>query len=129
MTVGEKIEDLLDRALEMGADKARIIDVDSVVVEEWVLWKCQYGCPLYDRDALHPPCAPGAESTLKVLSEFTKAILLNGPKGKTLSQIALNLEGEAYHAGYYKAFALIALTTAADVASTASGEDATPGAT
>lgn len=128
MTVGQEMEILIEKALAMGADKARIIDVDSVVVEEWVLWKCQYGCPLYDRDALHPPCAPGAESTRRVLSEFTKAILLNGPKGKKLSQIALNLEGEAYHAGYYKAFALIALTSAAEVSS-ASSEDTTPGAT
>ncbi|GBE58452.1 hypothetical protein BMS3Abin01_01392 [bacterium BMS3Abin01] len=128
MTVGEKIEVLLDKALDMGADKAKIIDVGSVVVEEWVFWKCQYGCPLYNRDSLHPPCAPGSGSTRKVLGEFTKAILLNGPKGKKLSQIALNLEGEAYHAGYYKAFALIALTSAAEVASV-SGEETTLGAT
>ncbi len=127
MTVSEKMEILLDRALEMGADQAKIIDVDSVAVEEWVLWKCQYGCPLFNKDQLHPPCAPGAGSTRKVLSEFSKAILLNGPKGKKLSQVALYLEGEAYHAGYYKAFALIALASAAEVAS-ASGEETTPGA-
>jgi hypothetical protein len=40
---------------------------------------------------------------------YTKAILLNGPKGKALTDIAVRLEAEAYHLGFYKAFALTAL--------------------
>jgi predicted metal-binding protein len=103
------MEYLLQRALDLGAEKAKIIDTETVVVEEWVRWKCAYGCPLYDKDAFHPPFAPDAESTKKVLGEYTKAILLNGPNGQTLSEAAVKLEGEAYHRGYYKAFALTAL--------------------
>jgi len=38
----------------------------------------QYGCPLFEKDSFHPPFAPDAESTKKVLKEYTKAILLNG---------------------------------------------------
>jgi predicted metal-binding protein len=109
------METLLAKALELGADKARAIDTGSVVVEEWVIWKCQYGCPLFGKDALHPPCAPSPERTRKVLGEYSKAILLNGPKGKKLNEVALALEGAAYEAGYYKAFAMIALTTAGEV--------------
>ncbi|NOY64750.1 MAG: hypothetical protein GXO97_05045 [Nitrospirae bacterium] len=102
---------LLQKSLEFGAEKAKIIDTDTVVVEEWVRWKCQYGCPLYDKDAFHPPCAPDAESTKKVLKEYSKAILINGPKGKALSEVAVRLEDIAYHMGYYKAFALTALSS------------------
>ena len=109
------MEALLSKALELGAEKAKIIDTGSVVIEERVIWKCQYGCPLYDKDSLHPPCAPGPESAKKVLSEYSTAILLNGPQGKKLSQVALKLEDEAYQAGYYKAFAMIALASAAGV--------------
>ncbi len=127
MTVDQKTM-LLDKALELGADRAKLIDVDTVVVEEWVLWKCQYGCLLFNKDMLHPPCSPGVESTSKVLSEYKKGILLNSPKEKELSRIALKLEGEAYHRGYYKAFAMIALSSAAEVAA-ASGDDSAPGAT
>jgi predicted metal-binding protein len=105
----DKMEYLLQQALELGAEKAKIIDTETVVVEEWVRWKCAYGCPLYDKDAFHPPFAPDAETTKKVLGEYTKAILLNGPNGQTLSEAAVKLEGEAYHRGYYKAFALTAL--------------------
>ena len=104
------METLLARALELGAEKAKAIDPASVVVDEWVLWKCQYGCALYDRGSCHPPDAPSPERTQKLLASCSQAILLNGPKGKKLNEVALRLEGEAYGAGYYKAFAMIALT-------------------
>jgi len=45
------------------------------------------------------------------LGEYTKAILLNGPKGKELTNVAVRLEGEAYQMGFYKAFALTALSS------------------
>lgn len=105
----DKMEYLLKRALELGAEKAKIIDTETVVVAEWVRWKCQYGCPLFEKDPFHPPFAPDSASTEKVLREYTKGILLNGPNGQTLSEAAVKLEGEAYHRGYYKAFALTAL--------------------
>lgn len=103
------MEYLLKRALDLGVEKTKIIGTETVVVAEWVRWKCQYGCPLFEKDPFHPPFAPDAESTKKVLKEYTKAILLNGPNGQTLSEAAVKLEGEAYHRGYYKAFALVAL--------------------
>ena len=104
-----KTDDLLKRAFEWGAEKARIIDTDTIVVEKWVRWKCLYGCPLYDKDAYHPPLSPDTEETREVLKEYNLAILLNGSEGKKLTEIAVKLEGEAYHMGYYKAFAMTAL--------------------
>ena len=107
----ERLEHLIKKSLELGAEKAMIIDTATVVVEEWVRWKCLYGCPLYGKDAYHPPCAPDAESTKKVMKEYSRAILLNGSKGKSLTEAAVRLEGEAYRTGYYKAFALTALSS------------------
>ncbi len=118
---------LLQRALELGAEKAKIIDTDTIVVAEWVRWKCQYGCPLFEKDPFHPPCAPDAASTKKVLKEYVKAILLNGPNGQTLTEAAVRLEGEAYQRGYYKAFALTALVPAGRAAGAPSGPDPDPG--
>jgi hypothetical protein len=122
----EKMEYLVRRALELGAEKAKIIDTETVVLAEWVRWKCQYGCPMFEKDPFHPPVAPDAASTKKVLREYIKAILLNGPNGQTLSEAAVRLEGEAYHAGYYKAFALTALVPGG-VAATAPDPAANPG--
>ena len=106
-----KIEDLLKRALELGAENVKIIDTSSVVVEEWVRWKCLYGCAFCGKDAYHPPYAPDAESTKKIMREYSKAVLMTGSKGKALTETAVRLEGEAYHMGYYKAFAMTALSS------------------
>lgn len=108
------IEAVLEKAFGLGIEKAKIIDISTVVVEKWVRWKCLYGCPFYDKDAYHPPIAPDINETRQVLSEYKKAILLNSSKGKALSDIALRLEGEAYRMGYYKAFALTALPSGSD---------------
>jgi predicted metal-binding protein len=125
----DKMEYLLQRALELGAEKAKIIDPETVVVAEWVRWKCQYGCPLFEKDPFHPPQAPDAASMKKVLQEYRTAILLNGPEGKSLSEAAIRLEGEAYHQGYYKAFALVALVPGGGAACAPSGPSPDPGAT
>ncbi len=108
---GGKMDQLLRRSLELGAEKAKIIDTDSVGVGEWVRWKCVYGCAFYGKDAYHPPCAPDAESTRKMLKEYSRAILLNGPRGKALTEAAVRLEGEAYQKGFYKAFAMTSLSS------------------
>ena len=103
------IETVVKKAHELGCEKAKIIDTSTVIIEKWVRWKCLYGCPFYDKDGYHPPLAPDVEETKEVLGEYTKAILLNGPKGKALTDIAVRLEGKAYQMGFYKAFALTAL--------------------
>ena len=110
-TQEEGMEYLLNKAIESGAEKAKVIDTDTIVVEEWVRWKCKYGCPFYAKDAFHPPCAPDAESTGRVIKEYSKGILMNGPRGKALTEAVVKLEGEAYREGYYKAFALTALSS------------------
>lgn len=104
-----KYSPLINKALELGVEKAKIINTDTVSVGEWVRWKCQYGCPFYKKDAVHPPLAPNAEEMKKVLKEYSKALLINGSQGPLLSKLAIKIEHEAVDLGYYKAFALIAL--------------------
>ena len=116
------IEAVLEKAYALGCEKAKIIDTSTVIIEKWVRWKCLYGCPFYNKDGFHPPLAPGVDETKEVLGEYAKAILLSGPKGKALTDIAVRLEGEAYHMGFYKAFALTALPSG-------SGGESKPGAT
>jgi len=103
------IEVVLEKAYAIGCEKAKIIDTSTVIIEKWTHWKCLYGCPFYNQDGYHPPFAPSVEETKEVLGEYNKAILLNGPKRKELTNVAVRLEGEAYQIGFYKAFALTAL--------------------
>lgn len=116
------LDGLVARALELGAKNAKIIDTDSIVVQKWVKWKCVYGCPMYEKDGYHPPFTPDLDEVREVLAEYARAILLNGADGRLLTEAACRLEGEAYKAGYYKAFALSALSPSGDT-------PAEPGAT
>jgi predicted metal-binding protein len=109
-TPSATLEGLVRRALELGAAKAKIIDTDSIIVQKWVKWKCVYGCPMYEKDGYHPPFTPDLDEVREVLSEYTRAILLNGTDGRLLTEAACRLEGEAYRGGFYKAFALSALS-------------------
>ncbi len=100
---------LVDRALALGAEKAALIKPDTVAIGEWVQWKCRYGCRFYGKDAYHPPHAPTSKEMKKMLKEYSKALLINGSNGTSLTKVALAIENEASHMGYYKAFAMIAL--------------------
>ena len=53
-----KFDYLITKAVELGVDEAKILDSSTVAVGEWVRWKCQYGCPFYDKGwalPLHNP--------------------------------------------------------------------------
>lgn len=104
------LDDMVRRAIEMGAEAAKWIHTDSIVVEKWVKWKCIYGCPMYGKDGYHPPETPDIDEVREVIGEYAKAIMLRGRDGTRLTEIACRLEGEAYHSGFYKAFALTALS-------------------
>ena len=64
----DKFDYLVTKTVELGVEGAKIIDSSTVAVGECVRWKCQYGCPFYDKDSLHPPLAPSAEETKRVPS-------------------------------------------------------------
>ena len=115
------LDEIAARALEMGAETARVIDADSIVVEKWVKWKCMYGCPMYGKDGYHPPETPDIDEVREVIGEYAKAIMLQGRDGTLLTEIACRLEGEAYHSGFYKAFALTALSAGTGTGSAPGG--------
>jgi predicted metal-binding protein len=115
------LDEIAARALKMGAEKARVIDADSIVVEKWVKWKCMYGCPMYGKNGHHPPKTPDIDEVREVIGEYAKAIMLQGRDGTLLTEIACRLEGEAYHSGFYKAFALTALSAGTGTGSAPGG--------
>lgn len=100
------------------------INTDSIVVAEWVRYKCRYGCPNYGRVLSCPPFSPSPEETKRLLSEYTTAVIVHSQSspepGRTPAQqhrhvnmcrdklhsSVIEMERAAFLAGYYKAFAL-----------------------
>lgn len=108
-------------AVERGATHAKQIHPSSVVTAAWVRWKCQFGCPGYNRSYACPPDSPTPEQTQAILDCYHCAILVhfevpplvpNEPKGYwQLSQkrhaMVVEMEEEIFKDGYYKAFSFL----------------------
>ena len=112
-----KLDKYKKKAKSMGITRVKIIDTKSVVVGNWVRLKCQYGCGGYKKRLTCPPYSPTPEYTKKMLSEYSKGLLMQieeiPPKKERkirskLEHIVADLEREIFLDGYYKAFGMAA---------------------
>jgi predicted metal-binding protein len=113
---GDHFKKYVDRALKGGATKVKPIQPSSVVTAPWVRLKCQFGCPGYDQSYCCPPHTPTPDQTRKILDTYNRALLFHietlSPKGrdkrKKFLRMLIDLEGDMFKDGYYKAFVLLA---------------------
>jgi predicted metal-binding protein len=106
-----------DYALKSGATSVMQIHPSSVVTAPWVRWKCQFGCAGYDSSYCCPPHTPTFEETRKVLDSYYRALLFHIQTSLTRGRESIlkkyrhsliDLEGEMFKDGYYKAFVFLA---------------------
>ncbi len=104
-------------AIERGATHAKQIHPNSVVTAPWVRLKCQFGCPGYGKGHCCPPRTPKPEETRAILDCYHRAILFHievpdMPKKEKHYQkyfdALVELEGEIFKDGFYKAFVFLA---------------------
>lgn len=99
--------------------QAKLIHPSSVVTEAWVRLKCQYGCTEYGKWYCCPPDTPTPEMTRTVLDSYNRAILFHIEGARTpdrsrrelfanLFKDLVDLEGELFKDGYYRAFVYLA---------------------
>jgi predicted metal-binding protein len=98
------LEKYLTMAREAGAREAKVVPASEVYCGEWVRLKCWYGCSGYGRCLTCPPHSPTPELTRRVIGEYTRAILIHGTGNADVSEIAADLEREAFLDGFYRAF-------------------------
>ena len=105
------------RAVEGGATHAKQISPESVVTAPWVRLKCQFGCPGYGRSHCCPPDTPTPEETRKILDSYRRALLFHievpdmpekEKHYRNFFDVLVDLEGEVFKDGYYKAFVFLA---------------------
>ena len=60
-----------------GAADVVEIDAAAVVVADWVLEKCKFGCAGYNQCLTCPPHSPSPEEMRKVLSGYRRALLVH----------------------------------------------------
>ena len=104
----KKIEELKDRAVKLGAEESKVIEVKTIEVAAWVRYKCQFGCSGFAESLTCPPYSPTPDETRKILNSFKKAILIHCQSRAhvDISKIVIQIEKEAFLAGYYKALGM-----------------------
>jgi predicted metal-binding protein len=63
-------------AIDLGAADAKIIQVDKIVIEDRVVFKCQLGCEKYGKTLACPPYAPSPDKFRKIVSEYHYALFM-----------------------------------------------------
>ncbi|MCK9391330.1 MAG: DUF2284 domain-containing protein [Syntrophales bacterium] len=115
--MSDDLKKYCEKGLAIGFTHAQPILPSSVVTAPWVRLKCQFGCAGYGLSHCCPPNTPTPKETRKVLDSYGQAILfhLEAPKtpdrGKhthNLMTSLVELEGEIFKEGHYKAFVYIA---------------------
>lgn len=108
------LEKYCEKAPQIGASSAKIINPNTVVTAAWVRFKCLFGCPYKHRYSC-PPHTPTFEETRKMLDSYTRAILFHveapysRERGKNMMaylEALVKLEEELFRDGYYKAFVM-----------------------
>jgi predicted metal-binding protein len=108
-----------DKALENHVTHAKPIHPSTVVTAPWVRFKCQFGCRGYGKSYCCPPDTPTPEQTQAVIDRYQRAILFHvesipGSKeegGRNVFKcfdMLVDLEGEMFKDGYYKALLFLA---------------------
>ena len=95
----------IERARELGAKSAKMVNPSDVVTNDWVRWKCQFGCGGYGSSLVCPPYTPKPEETRRMLDGYSLGILFECDRGQA-QRIAAALEREIFLSNYYKAFGL-----------------------
>ena len=106
MTKKKDLLPFVERARELGALEAKVIDPATVITAAWVRYKCRYGCGGYGSSLCCPPHSPTPDDTRQLLDCYQRAILVHCKPGVGVKKLVAALEREVFLAGYYKAFAL-----------------------
>jgi len=110
------LEKYCEKAIQAGASHAKVTSPTTVVTAPWVRFKCLYGCPYKNRYSC-PPHTPTLAETQATLDSYRRAILFHvaAPYSKERArnmtaylEMLVNMEGEMFKAGYYKAFVMLA---------------------
>ncbi|BEQ14890.1 DUF2284 domain-containing protein [Desulfoferula mesophila] len=120
------LDSLRAKALELGADRAAVVQVRDITMSDAVAFKCRVPrCPQYASCAHCPPHAPSPEEFRRVLTDFHQALVFNlhvPPEVmlgsdqidarrrafRSVFELAAKLESAAFYAGHYLSFGLAA---------------------
>jgi predicted metal-binding protein len=102
-------EALIEKALELGATAARLVDTDQIVFDPRCTLKCRFGCNRWGKYWTCPPHLNlSMAEFMEAFQNYKKAIIFRTPEPKSGQKVALGLEKEAMLAyGAHWAFGMV----------------------
>lgn len=95
-------KEIITLCLDRKAIDAKYIDPKSIIVSEWVRYKCQYGCPDYGKCYGCPPYSPTPEITRKIIAAYSLALLVHFGGDVRVTKTIVEIEKEVFLRNYYK---------------------------
>jgi len=103
-----------EKAIKLGAEDAVPIKTKQIVIRNWILLKCKYGCSMYGKRLTCPPYSPTPDEMRKIVNEYEIALLVKfGPcvecgfeREVNIHKAIYELERYIFLSGYYAAFGL-----------------------
>jgi predicted metal-binding protein len=109
MTNKEQVEQIVAR--HGFTDYKWLVPQQSIVVAQWVRFRCIFGCKNYGKKGSCPPAVPSVEECGKMIYGYDDAIIFHFPMQsegpddiKGLMSRLVELERDVFLEGYYKAF-------------------------
>ena len=104
----DKYHALIERCVELGAGKARLIDTGQIVFDPRSHLKCRFGCNRWGRFWTCPPhLSISQEMFMEAFQKYEKAIVIKTADPRVGQEVAVAMEKEAMlHNGCGFAFAL-----------------------
>ena len=99
-------KELIQEALELGCEKAKVISTKAISLAHWVKLQCQFGCSNHAKLFTCPPFTPESDEMAEILEEYDQALLIYANNDTNVQEIVLHLETSFKRKGYQKAFAL-----------------------
>lgn len=101
-------KELLNKALEMGADDAVIFDINDIVFDKRTILKCMFGCSDWGKGHTCPsrPGSPSVFEYEEIFKKYSWGIIIHSTDKKISQNVSFEIEREAFLQGYYMAFSL-----------------------
>jgi predicted metal-binding protein len=103
------LDALINKALELGATEAKLIDTQQIVFDPRSFFKCRFGCNRWGKFWTCPPhLALSQEEFRQAFAQYGQALIIKARDPKAGQDVALALEKDAMLShGAQFAFALI----------------------
>jgi len=107
--VDDRYKALVDKAVELGAGEARIMDASEIAFDPRSFIKCRFGCRRWGRYWTCPPhMALSQETFMEAFGRYHKAIMIKSSDPKVGQEVTVAIEKEAMiQHGMGFAFALV----------------------